>query len=148
MTSPHPTPFLNLCFQLGSIIALLAWLAVFFLPGWVLAHLEWMVIPVGLLCVLYVYTLLLGGRFDAPGTAPRGHFRSMAGVLRLFQSPRAVLVGWIHFLAFDLMVGLFILYDAAGHGIGHLWILPCLFLTLMFGPAGLLSYILLRFVLT
>lgn len=138
------TPFLDRSFQLASLIALSAWAALFLLPGWVANHAAWMTIPVALLCAIYGYVLLLGGRYDLPGTRPHGHFRSMGGVLRLFQSPRAVLVGWVHFLAFDLMVGLFIVVDAADQGIGHGWTLPSLFLTLMLGPLGLLSYFLLR----
>ena len=60
----------------------------------------------------------------------------LAGVVSLFQSPRVVLAGWIHYLAFDLMVGLFIAADGARIGIAHGWLLPILFLTLMFGPAA------------
>ena len=33
-------------------------------------------------------------------------------MISLFKSPRVVLGGWIHFLAFDLMVGLYIVTDA------------------------------------
>jgi len=55
--------------------------------------------------------------------------------------------GWIHYLAFDLMVGLFIVTDAARLGIAHWWLLPALFLTLMFGPAGLLLYFATRYFL-
>ena len=66
-------------------------------------------------------------------------------MIALFKSPRVVLAGWIHFLAFDLMVGLYIVTDAAQRGIGHLWLLPALFLTLMFGPAGLLLYMAMRY---
>lgn len=138
------TPFLDRSFQFASIVALTAWAALFLAPGWVVSQALWMAIPVALLCAFYGYLLLFAGRFDAPGTRPRGNFRSMRGVLKLFQSPRAVLVGWVHFLAFDLMIGLFIVIDAADQGIGHGWTLPSLFLTLMLGPLGLLSYFLLR----
>lgn len=138
------TPFLNRTFQLASVTALLGWIALFLFPSWTLSNLNIMAGLVSFLCVIYLLTLVLGGRFDEPGTAPKGHFRSMRGVLKLFQSPRAVLVGWVHFLAFDLMVGLFILYDANAQGIGFVWIVPCLFLTLMLGPIGLLSYFALR----
>jgi len=34
--------------------------------------------------------------------------------------------------------------DARRRGIPHLWLLPCLFFTLMPGPIGLLLYALLR----
>jgi hypothetical protein len=141
------TVFLDRIFQFASVVALLSWLAVFLIPGWVLEHLAWMVLPVGLLCAVYLFTVVMGGRFDAPGTSPRGHFRSMKGVLGLFKSPRVVLAGWVHFLAFDLLVGLMILSDSASQGIGHLWILPSLLLTLMFGPIGLLSYLAVRLML-
>ena len=80
------TPFLDRSFQLASLIALSAWAALFLLPGWVANHAAWMTIPVALLCAIYGYVLLLGGRYDLPGTRPHGHFRSMGGVLRLFQS--------------------------------------------------------------
>ncbi len=142
------TVFLDRVFKFASAVALVSWLAIFFIPGWVLVHIVWMALPISLLCLLYLFTLILGNKFDAPGTAPRGHFRSMKGVLRLFESPRVVLVGWVHFLAFDLVVGLVILVDSAAQGIEHLWILPSLFLTLMFGPAGLLSYFAVRLFLT
>lgn len=138
------TPFLDRVFQFASTVALASWLAVLFLPNLVRSHLEWMALPVGTLCLVYLLTLSVGGRYDAPGTTPRGHFRTMRGVLKLFESPRAVLVGWVHFLAFDLMVGLWILSDSAALGIGHLWVLPCLVLTLMLGPIGLLSYFAVR----
>lgn len=139
--------FLNHIFQLASLFATAAWLSIFIFPSWTLANLNLVTIPVALLCLIYVLTLFLGGRFDEPGSKPQGHFFSMGGVLKLFQHPRAVLVGWVHFLAFDLVVGLGILVDASQQGFEHWWILPSLFLTLMLGPAGLLSYLGLRFLL-
>ena len=138
------TPFLDRSFQFASIVALSAWAALFLLPTGVVNQPLWVAVPVALLCAFYGYLLFFGGRYDQAGTRPRGNFRSMRGVLKLFQSPRAVLVGWVHFLAFDLMIGLFIVIDAADQGIAHGWTLASLFLTLMLGPLGLLSYFLLR----
>lgn len=143
----NATPFLNRTFQLASLFATVAWIAVFVFPSWVVANLELMAVPVSLLCLVYVFTLVVGNRFDEPDQKPRGNFFSMGGVLKLFQHPRAVLVGWVHFLAFDLVIGIGILVDAVNQGFDHLWILPSLFLTLMLGPAGLLSYLGLRFLL-
>ena len=65
-------------------------------------------------------------------------------MVSLFKSPRVVLAGWIHYLAFDLMVGLYIVIDASRLGIAHWWLIPALLLTLMFGPAGLLLYLAMR----
>jgi hypothetical protein len=100
-----------------------------------------------LLCAAYSYFIFLGKRHDLPGMSPKGGFFTLEGVMRLFKSPRVVLAGWIHYLAFDLMVGLYIVTDAASRGISHLWLLPALCLTLLFGPAGLLLYLGLRAVL-
>lgn len=139
--------FFDRSFQLATFFAMTAWLGIFAAPSWVLNNLTLVAIPVTLLCLLYTLTLLLGGQFDQQAHAPRGHFFSMSGVLKLFEHPRAVLVGWVHFLAFDLVVGLGILFDASAQGYEHWWILPSLFLTLMLGPAGLLSYLGLRLML-
>lgn len=70
----------------------------------------------------------------------------MKGVLALVKSPRVVLVSWVHFLAFDLVVGLLILADSASHGFDYWWVVPSLLFTLMWGPVGLLSYLGLRLV--
>jgi hypothetical protein len=56
--------------------------------------------------------------------------------------------GWVHYLAFDLMTGLFIKRNALKHGISHWLLIPCLFLTFMFGPIGLLLYFLIRLIIT
>lgn len=66
----------------------------------------------------------------------------------VFESPRAVLAGWVHYLAFDLAMGVFIVADAARFDIHQVLLLPCLLLTLMFGPAGLLAYFVMRSILT
>lgn len=69
---------------------------------------------------------------------------SLDAVLRMFASPELALVCWIHYLVFDLFVGAWIVRDAGRRGIAHLAVVPCLLLTLMVGPAGLLLYLVLR----
>lgn len=131
---------LKILFQLASIIALVGWLAIVVLPGWsytVTVALN----MVAALAVLYLYLLFA----KIPGIEKtRGSFSSLGGVIALFKSPKVVLAGWVHFLAFDLMVALYIRADAPLHGIQHLWLIPIYLLTLMFGPAGLLAYFGLR----
>lgn len=137
---------LSTAFTACNRIALLAWVVVFSAPLWPdVARAVVLGSVVTLLCIAYVYFLFLGKRHDAPGESPKGGFFTLGGVISLFKSPRAVLAGWIHYLAFDLMVGLYILNDAASRGIAHVVLLPILFLTLMFGPAGLLAYLGLRY---
>jgi hypothetical protein len=137
---------LSTAFKFSSRIALIAWLALFTYPLWPVGARGLVVtIIVGLLSVLYAYFLFFAKHLDEPGNKAKGSFLSLAGVVNLFKSPRAVLAGWIHYLAFDLMVGLYIVLDAQKHNITHWWLLPALFLTLMFGPVGLLVYLVMRF---
>ena len=53
-------------------------------------------------------------------------------------------LGWIHYLAFDLMVGRWIVKDSIDEHISHVLVVPCLILTLMAGPVGWLLYCLVR----
>ena len=139
-------------FKLTCYTALLGWVVLFFLPLWPVASFSPQSFVVGivalLLSIAYVYLVFLGKRHDDPDHRIRGSFWSLKGIINLFKTPRIVLAGWVHYLAFDLMVGVFIVTNAAHYNIAHWMLLPCLFLTLMFGPAGLLLYLLLRFVLT
>lgn len=71
------------------------------------------------------------------------------GVVRLFQDPNGVFVGWVHYVVFDLLVGRMIVQDSidslqVSHWIHYTIIAPCLFLTLMFGPFGWLLYMMVR----
>jgi hypothetical protein len=65
-------------------------------------------------------------------------FGSLAGVMALFDSRWMTLAGWTHYLCFDLFVARWIMNDAPDAGY---WLTPILFLTLMFGPVGLLCYL-------
>jgi hypothetical protein len=95
-----------------------------------------------LLGPFYIWALFFGQ------PAPEGAgFGSLESVMMLFQSPTAVLGGWIHYLVFDLFVGAWIVRDAKRQGIKHWLIMPFLLVTLMAGPAGLMLYLLLRLAL-
>lgn len=74
-------------------------------------------------------------------------FTQLSGVMALFDSKGGATIGWIHYLAFDLLTGLWTARNADRYGIAR-WIqLPILFLTLMAGPLGFLIYLLVRQVL-
>jgi hypothetical protein len=64
--------------------------------------------------------------------------------MRLFTQPGIALAGWIHYLAFDLFVGAWEVRDASRHGVPHRVVVPCLVLTFLLGPSGLLAYLALR----
>jgi len=74
-----------------------------------------------------------------------GGYDSLDSVARLFESRELLLAGWVHFLAFDLFVGAWIVRDARETGALPFWlVLPCLPLTFLFGPIGLAAYFALR----
>ena len=50
----------------------------------------------------------------------------------------------MHYLVFDLFIGAWQTRDAARHGIPHGLVVPCLVLTFLLGPIGLLLYLALR----
>jgi hypothetical protein len=138
----------NNFFRVSSYLALVGWIVLIGFPHWQLGRELVIGIIVALLSFIYSYLVFFGKRHDDPALKIRGSFWSLKGVMGLFKSPRAVLAGWIHYLAFDLMIGLYVLNDAAVNNISHWMLIPCLLLTLLFGPAGLLVYFLLRFALT
>ena len=128
-------------FSIANLTAVVGWAALALLPFWrgsqVIAGI---IIPL-LLSIAYVGLLfppiIAGGGMD-------GDFSSLAGVRQLFTSDTALLVGWIHYLAFDLFVGAWEARDAKAQGVPHWLLLPCLVLTFMFGPTGLLLYFIIR----
>jgi hypothetical protein len=89
-----------------------------------------------------VYGALLFTGSEPPAEANMG---SLSGVSALFSVPRILTAGWIHYLIFDLFVGAWETRDAVRRGIPHWQVAPCLVLTLMLGPLGLLVYLSLRF---
>jgi hypothetical protein len=55
------------------------------------------------------------------------------------------LAGWIHYLAFDLLVGIWEVRDSHERGVPHWLVIPCLFFTFMLGPIGFLLYCAVRY---
>eukprot|EP00542_Grammatophora_oceanica_P018948 CAMPEP_0194049434 /NCGR_PEP_ID=MMETSP0009_2-20130614/30676_1 /TAXON_ID=210454 /ORGANISM="Grammatophora oceanica, Strain CCMP 410" /LENGTH=114 /DNA_ID=CAMNT_0038695595 /DNA_START=289 /DNA_END=633 /DNA_ORIENTATION=+ len=72
----------------------------------------------------------------------------LEGVYELFRNPDLVFCGWVHYLAFDLLVGIGISMDAVKLGtstmVYYLVVVPCLFFTFMLGPIGFLAYAIFR----
>ena len=96
-------------------------------------------------CLGYVYLLAFGKTYDQSHRKPSyKDFFSLDGVQSMFKNPRVTLVGWLHFLAFDLLIGLYIVNNAQMHEIPHWFLIPILVITLMAGPLGLLLYLCLR----
>lgn len=130
-------------FQLSSTAAMLAWilLIIFHKTLWISKALIGTII----LAMSLLYLYLIAKNFG--GMQPDS-FSTLDGVAALFTNREALLAGWVHYLAFDLLTGIFIVNNARKNGIGIGWLLPCLFFTFMLGPVGLLLYILIRWIHT
>lgn len=95
------------------------------------------IIP-GLLAVAYV--LLFTWGWDGL----RGGFGSLAQLRALLADDATLAAGWLHYLAFDLFVGAWIVHESDQFDL-PLWLsVPCVVLTCVAGPAGLLGFIVVR----
>ncbi len=84
-----------------------------------------------------LYTAIVAVHFSSS----EGGFSTLTDVRLLFSNPWLLLAGWIHYLAFDLLIGSWEVRDARDRKIPHLFVVPCLVLTFLFGPAGWLAYL-------
>ena len=126
-------------FTIANLVAIVGWLLIAILPRWRVTR--FVVLSGGVSLALAGLCLVLIVMFFG---AAEGGFDSLANVMKLFTNEWAVLAGWIHYLAFDLFIGAWEVRDAERRGVSHLWVIPCLVLTFLLGPIGLLAYSILR----
>ena len=131
--SPHDV------FSALNLIAGIGWALLVLFPRkrWAVEVVAGKAIP-ALLAVVYAAIVA------AEWGGSEGGFSSLPDVAALFANPWILLAGWIHYLAFDLLVGCWEVRDAPERGIPHLLVVPCLVLTFLFGPAGWLLYLVVR----
>jgi Domain of unknown function (DUF4281) len=125
-------------FRLANLLALLGWAALLFglLTGRdrLRRTVAGRAVPL-LLAALYAALIALAW----PGPEGGG-FGSLAAVGRLFTDPTLLLAGWVHYLAFDLLVGGWIAEEVLRRGLPRWLLVPALPLTFLFGPLGLLAF--------
>ena len=127
-------------FSIANLIAMSMWILMIVLPKWKVtrALIDYKFIPIILSLIYAVYIFISireGGGMD---------FGSLASVMELFTEEGAVLAGWVHYLAFDLLVGMWILDQNKSINIHHLLIVLCLLGAFMLGPIGFLLFMLLK----
>ena len=132
------------------MVALASWAMLAFLPRRPIVMAAVLFFGVGLLCLTYaaMFAALFGGLADPvrmAGAPPADIMNySLPGLRALFMSDGGIVLGWTHYLAFDLFVGQWIARDADSKGFGRILQVPILFVTLMAGPIGLLLWLLIR----
>jgi hypothetical protein len=126
-------------FSMLNMVAAAAWLLLLVLPRqrWVADLVTAAVVPA---LFAAIYAVILATQWGSS----EGGFSTLADVARLFDNPWLLLAGWVHYLAFDLLVGSWEVRDARAHDVPHLLVIPCLVLTFLFGPVGWLLYMGLR----
>jgi hypothetical protein len=92
-----------------------------------------------------VYSWLIATGLSGAIPLPEGAgMTSLAALAKLFSVQHLLIAGWAHYLVFDLFIGAWEARDAQRAGMNHFLLVPCLALTFLFGPVGLLLYLLVR----
>lgn len=128
-----------------NLLALLGWVALIALPRWPALLAAVLYLGVGLLCLVYATGLIgvVSGLIPNPGGGG-ADFSTIDGIRAIFATDAGVTIGWTHYLAFDLFVGLWIARDGDAKNISRFVQAPVLFATLMAGPLGLGLWLLIR----
>jgi hypothetical protein len=129
----------DLLFVCANGLALLGWVVLIF-AGWYkqTAKVVGTYVVPALLSLAYVAILA------SHWAHHEGGFNRLPDVQLLFTNKWLVLMGWVHYLAFDLFVGAWQVRDARQAGRLHIWVVPSLVLTFLFGPLGFLVFLVLK----
>ncbi|MEM7382705.1 MAG: ABA4-like family protein [Bacteroidota bacterium] len=127
-------------FSLANLLVMPMWILMILLPKWKVTRflMDHKLIPI-LLSVIYAIYIVLSIQ---GGTGL--DFGSLESVMGLFTVENATLAGWVHYLAFDLLIGFWMIEQNRTIGIHQILMAPCLFGTFMLGPVGFLLFLLLR----
>ena len=130
---------LETIFSLCMLITVIGWLALVAAPLSRILLIRTARIVAVVLAIAYFIQL-----FTITQPVDGASFSTLAGVTALFSLPGNVMLGWTHYLSFDLFVGSWEIEDAGRIGIPHWAMIVPLGLTFMFGPIGLLTYSIIR----
>ena len=129
----------QMIFTICNTVAIAGWLVLLFFPFWYESDKYIVGTVIALFCI--VYTWLMFSSFPL-SNIPK--FTTLDGVRSLFQQDEMIVAGWVHYLAFDLLTGIFIRRNSIKHGISAWIIFPILLITFAIGPVGLLLYLIVR----
>lgn len=130
-------------FKIANTIVLPMWLLLIILPKWKIT--QWLItfplfpIFLSIIYLIYIIQAVQIGGMD---------FGSLQSVMKLFTEENAVLAGWVHYLAFDLLVGMWLVKQNKEIGIHQVIMAIILIGTFMFGPIGFLLFTLFKTIKT
>ena len=146
-------------YQVWNWLVLPFWLLLIFFPSWKFTELVVrMHIGPLLFAVLYISNGIVNFFYPVPISDAIGAFAANVTTASSLFSPEwfffgisniySLTLAWVHYLAFDLFVGGWIVRDSRFCGMPHLFVVPCLVLTIALGPVGLFVYMCVRYILT
>lgn len=131
-------------FKFANLFAMLAWIVLIFGPRREVIYTVLREGVVGLFCLFYA-SVLIYLLFIAPVSGGGGtDFSTIEGVRAAFAADAGLTLGWVHYLAFDLFVGLWIARNADEISLSRIVQAPILLATFIFGPFGLFIYLIVR----
>ncbi len=124
-------------FPIGGFSAMPMWALMILLPKWKVTRflIDYKVVPIVIAIIYAVYIFL---SISADGAMDFGSF---ASVKELFTKDNTILAGWMHYICFDLLIGMWMVNQNRETKIHQLLMAPCLFFTFMFGPIGFLLFV-------
>jgi hypothetical protein len=136
---------LETIFSIANVCVLPFWALLIFAPKtrWSARVFRW---PwAALLLAMFYAVVVIPGVVSDPEILAQLARPTLAGVGNLLGTPLGAAAGWIHFLSFDLFVGIWVWRRAMTEGESFLWVSPILALILMLGPLGWLLYTVVAF---
>jgi len=131
-------------FKLANLFVMLAWIVLIFGPRREAIYAILFDGVVGLFSLFYA-SMLIYLLFIAPSSGSGGpDFSTIEGVRTAFAADMGLTLGWVHYLAFDLFVGLWVARNADEISLSRIVQAPILLATFIFGPFGLFIYLIVR----
>ncbi|MEM1349568.1 MAG: ABA4-like family protein [Myxococcota bacterium] len=124
-------------FSLSNLAVLPFWALMVAAPRWswtkrIIAS-PWSTLPAALVYALLIVPII-------PEVLPELAQPELSVIARSLGEPHGALIGWVHFLAFDYIVGRWAYFDARARGLSAWLVSPSLLLIFMFGPLGYVVY--------
>ena len=129
-------------FQLSSLVSGIGWIFILIVSPYN-KNFDRFVMGIVVVMLAGLYTWINISNFE-PSIFKS--FSTLQGVSALFKSDIILLGCWLHILAFDLVVGVWIKKNALVHGIKHAATLPSLILGIVFAPLGYIVYLITRWI--
>jgi antibiotic biosynthesis monooxygenase (ABM) superfamily enzyme len=123
-------------FSAANMMAFAMWFLLIILPNWKATRflINYKVIPI-LLSIVYAFYII-----QSLISGPAMDFGSLKAVMKLFTVENAVLAGWLHYLVFDMLVGMWMVDQNKSLKIHPVIMAPCLLGTFMIGPIGFVLF--------